>query len=155
MLEASPIVGAVSLVETWPPAWPVLAFVAATAAALALHEGAEVGLKRWSGPGASAVRAAIRGPSLLWCIAIGLYAANDVALDATRLPVRWHGRIEMLIEVVVVLSVTVVLVRIGSRAAACVRERSGLGAGVAGFAGFHSARPRRSVGVGSRPCRRR
>ena len=114
--------------DTWPLAWPALAFVGATAVALAVRAGVLVGLRRPSGPNLSAVRDAIRGPSLLWCITLGLYAANEVALDASGLPVHWYTSAEVMLEAFVVLSVGVALARIASGArpfAVGVSVRSG------------------------------
>jgi small-conductance mechanosensitive channel len=116
-----------------PSFWPVLAFVATTAAALAARAGLLVGLRRWPNQG-SLVAALIRGPSALWCLALGLYVANDVALDLLLLPAHWHERAGKLLGAVVVLSVTVVLANVAAHAVAHVGERHALGVGVTGLA---------------------
>jgi hypothetical protein len=112
----------ISMTEIWPPMWPVLAFVTVTAVALALRAALLVGLRWWPGGGPSVVRDAVRGPSLLWSVALGLLAANHVALEAILLPARWHARVEMLLEAVLVLSVAVMLVSMAGRAVDLVRE---------------------------------
>lgn len=117
-----------SVADIWPAVWPGLAFVVATTVALALRAAILVGFRRWPRPGSHVVRGATRGPSLLWCITLGLYAANEVALDATALPARWYTWIEMLLEAVLVLSMTVVLASMAGRAVARVSERAGLSA---------------------------
>ncbi|HXJ82247.1 MAG TPA: hypothetical protein VMS64_26645 [Candidatus Methylomirabilis sp.] len=66
-----------------------------------------------------AISAAIQRASLLWCVALGLYAANEVAVDVF-LPLSWYTGVGRLLEVVVVLSVTVILAGISSFATACV-----------------------------------
>jgi hypothetical protein len=127
-MEANAMMAILSMMDSWPLAWPVLAFAATTAVALAVRGGILVGLRRPSGPNLSAVVEAIRRPSLLWCITLGLYAANEVALDASGLPMRWYAWTEVMLEAFVVVSVIVVLARIASGArpfAVCVSARSG------------------------------
>ena len=118
----------------WAMLWPVLAFMVVTILALALRAAILVGRRRRAGPSQQDARGALRWPSLFWCITLGLYAANEVALDAIALPVWWYIRIEMLLEAALVLSVTVVLAGIAGRGAAHVSRCAGLSAGVAGFA---------------------
>jgi hypothetical protein len=87
------------MTKIWPTFWPALAFVVATTAALAVRAVLLVALRRWPASGsASVVAAAIRGPSLLWCLALGLYLGNDVALDLSLLPGIWHARVGTLLR---------------------------------------------------------
>jgi small-conductance mechanosensitive channel len=119
----------------WLLFWPALAFVLATVAAFALRTVALVSLRRWpSVSPVTAVTNAIRGPSLLWCVALGLYAANDVALGQSVLPAQWHARVAMLLHAIMVVSVTMVLASITGQAVARVSERNALGGGVTGLA---------------------
>jgi len=119
----------------WPLFWPALAFVVATAVALGLRAALLVGLRRWPrAESVAAFTAALRGPSALWCVAIGLYVANEVATDAALLPDHWHARIGVLLEALIVLSVTVMVAQITSRMVAGFGERTAVGGGVTGLA---------------------
>ena len=124
--------------EMWSPVWPAIAFVGATTVALALRATILAGLRRWSGPGPgdirAGVRAGIRGPSLLWCIVLGLLAANEVALDAIPLPARWYTGVQTVLETVLVLSVSVAVASMADRGVARISESIGLSAGATGLA---------------------
>jgi len=122
-----------AMTEIWPLLWPTVTFAAATATALALRAGVLFSLQRWRSPTASVVTTAMRGPSLLWCVAIGLYLSSEVAADLSLLPERWQARVGMLLEAIVMLSVTVVLASVAGHAAARVSERTALGGGVTGL----------------------
>ncbi len=65
----------------WPLFWPALTFVLATLIALALRGVALTGLRRWAPAPSSwtSIADAIRVQSLLWCVVLGLYVANEVA----------------------------------------------------------------------------
>jgi small-conductance mechanosensitive channel len=136
------------MTDIWPAFWPVLAFAVATAAALVARAIVLVGLKRWPGAGpSSVVAAAIRGPSVFWCLAIGLYIATDIALDRALLPGLWHVRIGMVLQAILVLSGTFALAAIVAHAVGHVSERGALGAGVTGLAQTTSRAVVFSVGL--------
>ncbi|HEV8437483.1 MAG TPA: mechanosensitive ion channel family protein [Methylomirabilota bacterium] len=123
------------MASIWPMFRPLLAFATATAIALLVRAALLLVLRRWTSPSPVATAAAlVRAPSLLWSVALGLYIANDVALSLSLLPARWHVRIGLLLEAVVLLSVTLVLASLAAHAVARVSERSALGAGVTGLA---------------------
>jgi small-conductance mechanosensitive channel len=120
------------MMGVWPLGSVMLAFVAATAAAFVLRAGVLLSLRRW--PRSELLADAIRGPSALWCLAIGLYVANEVAADVAFLSERWHARAGMLLQALVVVSVTLVAAGVAGHAVARVSERTALGGGVTGLA---------------------
>lgn len=85
--------------------WPGVAFLATAVAALALRASLLGALGRWGTArgGPVAFAAALRLPSFLWCLVLGLY----VALEVTPLPPRLYAWLHTLLEVAVILSVTV------------------------------------------------
>ena len=95
--------------------WPAVAFAVTATVALALRTGILAGIGESPGPGPRIVRDGILRPSVLWCVALGLYAANEVALDAS-LPVRWYAWVGILLESFLLLSLTMALVSMTGRA---------------------------------------
>lgn len=85
--------------------WPGVAFLATAVAALALRATLLAGLGRWGAAraGPAAFAAALRLPSFLWCLVLGLY----VALEVTPLPQRLYVWLHTLLEAAIILSVTV------------------------------------------------
>jgi small-conductance mechanosensitive channel len=116
--------------------WPIVAFVAVTAVALALRSALLAGLRRWSGARqtASAWLAALRVPSLLWSIVLGFFAAIQVADDIAQIPRRLAERLNVLLEAAIILSVTVTLAGVLASVVATASERRSLGVGVTSWA---------------------
>jgi small-conductance mechanosensitive channel len=117
-------------------AWPAFAFGIATLVALSLRALLLSLLRRWAN-GWSALPQAIRVPSILWSIVLGLWAANEVARQTESLPERLSQQVGMLLEVAVILSVTITvsnalttLVHGASERRALARPISGLGQAV-------------------------
>jgi len=86
-------------------AWPAIAFGVATLVALLLRALLLSLLRRWT-DGWSSLLQAIRLPSILWSIVLGLWAGNEVARQAESLPQRLSGQFGTLLEVAVIISVT-------------------------------------------------
>jgi len=123
------------LSRLWPLFWPAITFLIATLIALAIRGALLGSLRRWPpGDSIALMTSAVRGPSFLWCVALGLYVANEVAVDAQLLPAHWHARIAVVLEALIVLSITVMLAGLSGRLMAGLSERSALGAGVTGLA---------------------
>jgi small-conductance mechanosensitive channel len=112
--------------------WPALAFVATLVAALAFRSALFAGVRRWTGAanGAAAFVAAIRLPSMLWCVVLGLYVAIEVA----ELPVRLARELGLVLRAAVILSVTMTLAGVLASITAAASERRALGLGVTGLA---------------------
>lgn len=112
--------------------WPGLAFVAATVAALVLRSLILAAVERWRrGPdGDGTLGAALRTPSLLWSVVLGLYVAFEVA----DLPARARGPLWTVLEVAVILSVTFTLASVVGTLIGRASERRALGGPVSGLA---------------------
>ncbi len=120
----------------WPVLWPVGAFVVTTVIALVLRRIVLASLDRWVPMSdlLSVCTSALRGPSLWWCVVLGLYVANQVAEDFALLPVRWHRQLAMVLHVAVILSITVTLAGLAGRVTARAAQRQLLGGAVTGLA---------------------
>ncbi len=117
-------------------AWPAIASAVATFVALLLRALVLASLRRWA-DGWSALPEAIRLPSILWSIVLGLWAGNEVARQTESLPQRLSQQVGTLLEVAVILSVTVTvsnalttLVQGASERRALARPITGLGQSV-------------------------
>src|SRR5262250_699294 len=86
-------------------AWPAIAFGVATLVALLLRALLLSLLRRWT-DGWSSLLQAVRLPSILWSIVLGLWAGNEVARQTESLPQRLSGQFGTLLEVAVIISVT-------------------------------------------------
>src|SRR2546428_4518240 len=95
----------------WWLLWPGLAFVMTLLAALALRSALLGAARKWARPaGALATFAdGVGGPSLLWCLVLALYVAMEVALELSAMPPRLYGRLGLLLEAAVIVSVTLTL----------------------------------------------
>ncbi len=117
-------------------AWPAFAFGVATLVALLIRALLLALLRRWAN-GWGSVPQAIRLPSILWSIVLGLWAGNEVARQSESLPERLSHQVGVLLEVAVILSVTVTvanalttLVLGASERRALARPITGLGQSV-------------------------
>src|SRR5439155_20761764 len=82
----------------------------------------------------SATVGALRGPSLWWCVVVGLYVANEIAEDYALLPQRWHRLLVAGVNIAFVLSVTVTLAGLAGSLVSRAAERHLIGGAVTGLA---------------------
>jgi small-conductance mechanosensitive channel len=109
-------------------AWPAFAFFVATLLALLLRAIALSLLRRWS-----SLEHAVRVPSILWSIVLGIWAGNEVARQTEQLPSRLAGQVGVLLEVAVILSVTVTVANVLSTLVQGASERRALGRPITGL----------------------
>jgi small-conductance mechanosensitive channel len=111
--------------------WPGMAFLATTLAALAFRSALFAGFRRWAGEasGPGGFVAAIRVPSLLWCVVLGL----AVGVASVELPPRLARQLGTVLEAAIILSVTLTLAGILASLVAAASERA-MGGGVTGAA---------------------
>src|SRR5262245_49506071 len=115
-------------------AWPAFAFVVASLLALLLRAILMTLLRRWSAPeGGGALARAIRLPSVLWSIVLGIWVGNEVARQTERLPQRVSQQISVLLEVAVILSVTITVANILTTLIQSTSERRAFGGAVTGL----------------------
>src|SRR2546425_1347162 len=115
----------------WPWLWPALAFAVGVLAALAVRGLLLGALRRWAKPGGTLVTVgdAVRRPSLIWSLVVGLYAAVDTA----ELPARLDRPLGVILQSAIILSVTVTAAGILGRLIMRAGERQMLGAAVTGW----------------------
>jgi small-conductance mechanosensitive channel len=119
----------------WRPFWPALAFVVATLTALALRSAALAALRRWGGPdGLTAFVAAVRLPSLLWCVVLGLWVGLEVAGEFAHLPRRLSQQLGVVLQVAIILSVTITVAGLVGTLVARASASRALGGPVTGLA---------------------
>jgi len=116
-------------------AWPTFAFVAATLLVLLLRTILLSLLRRWTGPpdGWGSLAQAIRLPSILWSVVVGLWVGNEVAGQTERLPLRVSQQISSLLEVAVILSVTITVSNLLTTLVQSASERRSLGRPITGL----------------------
>jgi small-conductance mechanosensitive channel len=110
--------------------WPALAFVAALVAALAFRAALFAGFRRFAPGGDSAFVRALRVPSVLWCVVLGLAVAVEVA----EMPLRLSRQLSLVLEAAIILSVTITLAHVLASLVAAAGERRALSGGVTGWA---------------------
>src|SRR4030095_8697532 len=103
-------------------AWPAFAFFVATLLAVLLRAIALSLLRRWS-----ALEHAVRVPSILWSIVLGIWAGNEVARQTEQLPSRLAGQVGVLPAAAVILSVTVTVSNVLTTLVQGASERRALG----------------------------
>jgi small-conductance mechanosensitive channel len=119
----------------WPLAGPALAFVAATLAALLLRTfliSVLDGRARSPNGGASLARA-VRLPSVLWSVVLGLWVAVEFAGQTERLSRRLSEQLGLVLEVAVILSVTITVANTLSILIRRASERRALGVLITGL----------------------
>jgi len=119
----------------WPLAGPALAFVAATLVALLLRTfliSVLDGRARSPNGGASLARA-IRLPSVLWSVVLGLWVAVEFAGQTERLSRRLSEQLGLVLEVAVILSVTITVANTLSILIRRASERRALGVLITGL----------------------
>ena len=117
----------------WPRLfWPVVALVVVTVAALLFRNALILGFRRWTGQRTtedSLFLQAIRLPSLLWCVVLGLF----VAIEMAELPPRLAVQIHAVLEAAIILSVTMTVAGVLDSLVAAASERRALAVGVTGL----------------------
>ena len=115
--------------------WPALLFVAATAIALLVRALLLSGIRRWARTpnGWSSLAQAVRVPSILWSIVLGLWIAIDVAGETEQLPRRLSQQFGLILEVAIILSVTLTVAGILSTLIQRASERQALGGPITGL----------------------
>jgi small-conductance mechanosensitive channel len=114
----------------WPLFWPAVAFVAVSLVALLFWAALARGLRRWFGPAnVKLFLSAIRLPSILWCLVLGLF----VAISVVEMPPRLKEPLHTLLQAAIILSVTFSVAGVLSSLAAAAGERRALGLGMTGL----------------------
>jgi len=117
----------------WPRLfWPAVALVMVTVAALLFRHALLTGFRRWAGHRMtedSLFLQAMRVPSMLWCIVLGLF----VALEMAELPPRLAAQIHVVLEAAIILSVTITVAGVLDSLVATASERRALALGVTGL----------------------
>jgi small-conductance mechanosensitive channel len=116
-------------------AWPAFAFGIATLIALSLRAVLLSLLRRWAGPpdGWGSLYQAIRLPSVLWSIVLGLWVGNEVARQTESLPQRLSQYVGLALEVAVILSLTITVSNALTTLVGGASERRALGRPVTGL----------------------
>jgi small-conductance mechanosensitive channel len=121
-----------SMRRMWHLFWPVTALLFVTVVALLFRHALFVGFRRWTGQrnDNSLFLAAIRVPSMLWCVVLGLF----VAIELADLPPRFAAQIQVVLEAAIILSVTITAAGVLGSLVAAAGERRALAVGVTGLA---------------------
>jgi small-conductance mechanosensitive channel len=116
----------------WPLFWPAVAMLVVTVVALLFRHGLFVGFRRWTGHPDRDIPfvAAVRVPSMLWCVVLGLF----VAIELADLPPRFAAQIQVVLEAAIILSVTITAAGVLGSLVAAAGERRALAVGVTGLA---------------------
>jgi small-conductance mechanosensitive channel len=119
----------------WQLFWPGVAFLAVTISALLFRAALVRALRQWVGPSNAlhVLMAAVRFPSMLWCIVVGLFVAIQL-VDPALLPRQMAAQLNLLLEGAVILSATFTVAAVLGTLVAAAGERNALGVGVTGLA---------------------
>jgi small-conductance mechanosensitive channel len=119
-----------SMLAMSPLVWPAVAFLAVSLVALLFRKALTTGLRRWLGPdNVEVFLDAVRLPSILWCLVLGLFAA----IELVELPRRLASQLRTVLEAAIILSVTFTVAGLLGSLAAAAGERRALGLGVTGL----------------------
>ena len=111
--------------------WPGLALLVASVVAFMFRAALFAGFRRFApGNGDRAFVRALRLPSVLWCVVLGLAVAVEVA----ELPIRLARQLSLVLEAAVILSVTITLAHVLSSIVVAAGERHALAGAVTGWA---------------------
>ena len=114
----------------WPLFWPTVAFVTVSLVALLFRAALTSGLRRWLGPAnVELFLKAIRLPSILWCLVLGLF----VAIEMVEMPRRLGAQLRTVLEAAIIVSVTFTVAGVLGSLAAAAGERRALGLGMTGL----------------------
>jgi len=115
-------------------AWPAFAFGVATLIALLLRAVLLTIVRRWaSATGGSSLAQAIRVPSILWSIVLGIWVGNEVARQTESLPQRLSQQVGLVLEVAVILSLTITVANVLTTLVLGAGERRALGRPITGL----------------------
>ena len=119
----------------WALTWPALIFILATLVALLLRGALLSVLGRWAQTpnGWSSLAQAIRLPSILWSVVVGLWVAVVFADATERMSSRVSQSLSLILEVAVVLSVTITIANVLSTLIQRSSERRALGRPITGL----------------------
>ena len=119
----------------WDLFWPGVTCLAVTVSALIFRVALLRALRQWLGPtnAVHVLLAAVRFPSMLWCIVVGLFVAIQ-SLDPALLPPRMAVQLNLVLEAAVILSATFTVAAVLGTLVAATGERRALGVGVTGLA---------------------
>ena len=111
--------------------WPIVALVMVSVAALLFRHALVAGFRRWTGHRNedSLFLQAVRVPSMLWCIVLGLF----VAIAMADLPPQLAAQIKIVLESAIILSVTITVAGVLGSLVAAASERRALALGVTGL----------------------
>lgn len=115
----------------WRLFWPGLAFAITVAAGLVLRAALLAAARRWTQPGSAvaSLAAAVRAPSVLWVLVLGLWAA----LEVSELDRRFAHLLSILLQSAIIISITVTAAGILDTIIRRGGERQALGAAVTGL----------------------
>ena len=111
--------------------WPAAALVMVSIAALLFRHALVAAFRRWTGRRNedSLFLQAVRVPSMLWCIVLGLF----VALEMADVPPRLAAQIQIVLEAAIILSVTITVAGVLGSVVAAASERRALAVAVTGL----------------------
>src|SRR5882672_1856866 len=91
----------------WQLFWPGVTALAVTVSALLFRAALVRALRQWLGPtnALHVLLGAVRFPSMLWCIVVGLFVAIQT-VDPALLPRRMAAQLNLVLEAAVILSAT-------------------------------------------------
>ncbi|MGH7312135.1 MAG: mechanosensitive ion channel family protein [Candidatus Rokuibacteriota bacterium] len=120
----------------WRLFWPSVGFLVATLAALAVRWALLTLARRWTRPAGpvAALAEAVRAPSLVWCLVLGLYVALQVASELAQLPRGLNEELAVVLRVSVIVSLTITVAGVVGTLIARAGESKALGGAVTGLA---------------------
>ena len=123
------------MLDMWQLFWPGVTCVAVTVSALLFRAALVRALRQWLGPtnALQVLLAAVRFPSILWCVVVGLFVAIQT-IDPVLLPRRLAVELNLVLEAAVILSATFTVAGVLGALVAAAGERRALGVGVTGLA---------------------
>jgi small-conductance mechanosensitive channel len=116
--------------------WPAIASAVAVVAALALRAILLSTMRRWS-PREGGVQVfvdALRLPSLLWCVVVGLYVGIDAATEVSGFSTRFRHELSLVLQSAVILSATFTAAGVVGTLIGRVSQRQSFGGPVTGLA---------------------
>jgi small-conductance mechanosensitive channel len=121
-----------SMLAMSPLFWPAAVSVGIVIVALIFRHALFVGFRRWTGHtnDNSLFLQAVRVPSMLWCVVLGLF----VALEMADVPPRLAIQVQRVLEAAIIMSVTITVAGVLGSLVAAASERHAIGVGVTGLA---------------------
>ena len=115
-----------------PLFWPAVTSIAVIVASLIFRHALFVGFRRWTGHTNenSLFLQAVRLPSMLWCVVLGLF----IAIEMVEIPPRLGVQIHRVLEAAVIMSVTITVAGVLGSLVAAASERRAIAVGVTGLA---------------------